>query len=194
MEPVLDTKKRLRAEATLARARAFAHHGSAAAEEVAAHGLAFAGIASTGIVAGFSAIGEEINPLRLLARLAGEGHGLCLPEVPGKGLPLLFRLWAPGDATRAAVWGIREPLPSAPLLEPDVLLVPLLAFDGEGNRLGYGGGFYDRTIARLRALKPVVTIGLAFDEQRVDAVPHAGYDQRLEWVLTPKGPVRCATF
>jgi 5-formyltetrahydrofolate cyclo-ligase len=180
--------------AKLGRRTAFARHGSAAAEQLAARGLGFAGIASAAIVAGFSAIGEEIDPLALLVRLAGDGYCLCLPVVPGKGLPLLFRFWMPGEATRAAVWGIQEPPPSAPALEPDVLLVPLLAFDARGNRLGYGGGFYDRTIARLRALKPVVTIGLAFDEQRVDAVPHAGYDQRLDWVLTPAGPVSCREF
>jgi 5-formyltetrahydrofolate cyclo-ligase len=189
--PVLDAKKELRATAKLVRATAFARHGSAAAEQLAARGLGFAGIASAGIVAGFSAIGEEIDPLPLLVSLGGAGHRLCLPTMPGKGLPLLFRSWAPGDATTAVVWGIREPPPSAPVLEPDVLLIPLLAFDARGNRLGYGGGFYDRTIARLRTLKPVVTIGIAFDEQRVDAVPHAGYDQRLDWVLTPVGPVSC---
>jgi 5-formyltetrahydrofolate cyclo-ligase len=192
VDPDFDTKQRLRAVAKLARSAAFAHHGSVAAEQLAAHGLDFAGIATTAIVSGFSAIGEEISPLSLLVRLAGEGHGLCLPVMPGKGLPLLFRAWAPGDATRVAVWGIHEPLASAPVLEPDVLLIPLLAFDARGNRLGYGGGFYDRTIAGLRALKPVVTIGLAFDEQRVDSVPHAGYDQRLEWVLTPTGPLCCS--
>ena len=89
------------------------------------------------------------------------------------------------------MWGIGEPLPSAPVLEPDVMLVPLLAFDARGYRLGYGGGFYDRTIAQLRNQKPVLTIGVAFDEQRVDAVPHVDYDQRLDWVLTPSGPLRC---
>jgi 5-formyltetrahydrofolate cyclo-ligase len=191
LESVLDTKKRLRAAAKLARATAFARHGSAAAEQLAGLGLAFGDIPSTAIVSGFSAIGEEISPLPLLTRLLADGHRLCLPVMPGKGVPLLFRSWTPGDPTTAAVWGIGEPLPSAPVLEPDVLLVPLLAFDSRGNRLGYGGGFYDRTIAQLRALKPVVTIGLAFDEQRVDSVPHTAHDQRLDWVLTPSGPLRC---
>lgn len=193
-ETLLDAKKRLRAAAMRARATAFARHGSSVTQQIADHGLDFAGIASTAIVSGFSAIGEEISPLPLLVRLAAEGHGLCLPVMQGKGLPLLFRSWKPTDATRAAVWGIQEPLPSAPAVEPDVLLVPLLAVDARGNRLGYGGGFYDRTIARLRALKPVVAIGVAFDEQWVDEVPAAAYDQRLEWVLTPTGPARCASF
>ena len=91
------------------------------------------------------------------------------------------------------MWGIREPLPTAPLVEPDVLLSPLLAFDARGYRLGYGGGFYDRTLARLRGIKTVVAIGLALDEQKVDAVPHADYDERVDWVLTPSGPLRCGT-
>ena len=188
VETVVDAKKRLRAAAKLARAEAFAHHGSAAADRLAAHGLGFAGVATAAIVSGFNAIGEEISPLPLLMKLAADGHRLCLPVMAGRGLPLLFRAWTPGDQTSAAVWGIGEPLPSAPVVEPDVLLVPLLAFDARGYRLGYGGGFYDRTIAQLRNQKPVLTIGVAFDEQRVDAVPHVDYDQRLDWVLTPSGP------
>ena len=193
VEHVLEAKKRLRTAAKLTRAAAFAHHASAAAEQLAAHGLGFAGIAGTAIVSGFSAIGEEISPLPLLVRLVRNGFRLCLPVVPGKGMPLLFRSWTPDDATGKAMWGIGEPLPSAPALEPDVLLVPLLAFDARGNRLGYGRGFYDRTIAQLRALKPVVAIGLAFDEQRIDAVPQGGNDQRLDWVLTPTGPIATRT-
>jgi 5-formyltetrahydrofolate cyclo-ligase len=194
VEPALDTKKKLRAAARLARATAFARHGGMGATQLAAHGLGFAGIASAAIVSGFHAIGEEISPLPLLLRLAEKGHELCLPVMTGKGEPLLFKSWTPGDAMNEAVWGIREPLASARVLEPDVLLVPLLAFDARGNRLGYGGGFYDRTIARLRGLKPVVSIGLAFDEQRVDEVPHGGHDQRLDWVLTPTGPLRCSDY
>ena len=107
----------------------------------------------------------------------------------GKGLPLVFRAWKPGDPLNAGVWGIQEPLPSAPALDPDILLVPLLAFDTRGYRLGYGGGFYDRTLAGFRMRKRVVAIGVAFDEQRIDAVPHTDYDQRLDWVLTPSGPI-----
>src|SRR5205809_163684 len=81
-----------------------------------------------------------------------------LPVMQGNALPLLFRAWTPGDPMEAAVWGIGEPLPSAPYVEPAVLLVPLLAFDLMGYRLGYGGGFYDRTLADLRARKSVIAI------------------------------------
>jgi 5-formyltetrahydrofolate cyclo-ligase len=183
-------KARLREEAKSVRAGAYARHGSAAAESLAHHGLAFAGIAGSSIVSGFSAIGDEISALPLLSALARAGHRLALPVMQGKRTPLMFRVWRPGDATATAVWGIEEPLASAAAVDPDVLLVPLLAFDARGYRLGYGGGFYDRTLADLRARKHVIAIGLAFDEQRIEAVPHSDADQRLDWVLTPSGPQR----
>jgi 5-formyltetrahydrofolate cyclo-ligase len=134
---------------------------------------------------------EELNVWPLLRRLHAAGVPLALPVVEGKGKPLVFRAWTPGDAMDKGVWGIPQPKADKPVLEPDLLLVPLLAFDRTGRRLGYGGGFYDRTLASLRARKPIVAIGLAYDEQRVDAVPHLDYDQRLDWVLTPSGPIRC---
>jgi 5-formyltetrahydrofolate cyclo-ligase len=90
-----------------------------------------------------------------------------------------------------AVWGIAEPLASRPAVEPDVVLVPLLAFDVRGYRLGYGGGFYDRSLEALRRVKPILAIGLAYDELRLDGVPHLDYDEPLDWVLTPSGPIKC---
>ncbi len=154
-------------------------------------GLEFAGINPRARVSGFLAIGDEIDVVPLMSSLAGARHGLCLPVMEGKGKPLVFRSWQPGDRMKEVTWGIREPLTSSPAVEPDVLLVPLLAFDEHGYRLGYGGGFYDRSLARLRAMKRVIAIGIAYDEQRVDAVPHSSYDERLDWVLTPSGPLKC---
>lgn len=190
--PTVEAKKRLRAEAKRLRADAFARHGRAPSEAIAAHGIGFAGRAAPAVVSGFLAIGEEIDPAPLMARLQAEGYTLALPVMEAKGKPLVFRAWAPGDPLAEVMWGIREPLSSAPVVAPDIILGPLLAFDAAGYRLGYGGGFYDRTLARLKALKPVVSIGLAYDEQRVDAVPHSGYDERLDWVLTPSGALKCA--
>jgi 5-formyltetrahydrofolate cyclo-ligase len=190
----MQTREEKRAERTRALARradAFAAHGAVAGACLAEHGLKFIEPKSGSIVSGFSAIRDEIDPAALLTRLQAEGHHLCLPVMQGKGQPLVFRAWAPGDAMGKVQWGIAEPLPDKPELEPDIVLVPLLAFDGEGYRLGYGGGFYDRTLQRLRTLKPVIAIGIAYDELKVDAVPHQGYDQRLDWVLTPSGPKRC---
>ena len=175
------------------RADAVARHGRDAAERIATQGIGFAGVDAPAWVSGFLPIGEELDPAPLMLRLANEGYRLCLPVMEAKGRPLLFRAWTPGDVLEEVMWGIREPLASAPLVDPDVLLSPLLAFDQQGYRLGYGGGFYDRTLARLRSIKPVVAIGLALDEQKVDAVPHADYDERVDWVLTPSGPLRCGT-
>lgn len=186
-----EDKRAARTRALARRAAAFADHGAAAGARLAEHGLSFLDVAPGAIVSGFSAIRDEIDAGALLARLHGEGFRLCLPVMEGKARPLIFRAWSPGDAMGKAQWGIAEPLPDKPVLEPDVILVPLLAFDAAGHRLGYGGGFYDRTLARLRAIKPVVAVGVAYDELKVDAVPHRGYDQPLDWVLTPSGPLRC---
>lgn len=159
--------------------------------DIAGIGIAFAGPARGAVVSAYRAIGTELDPAALLARLAADGFGTCLPVLQGRGRPLLFRAWRPGDLLAAGTWGIEQPIAAASPVEPDVLLIPLLAFDARGGRLGYGGGFYDRTLSRLRALKPVVAVGLAFDEQEVGEVPAGPCDQRLDWVLTPRGPRRC---
>ena len=135
----------------------------------------------------YATMGSEIDPTPTCEQLLGRGHTVSLPVMIKLGQPLVFRQWKPGDPLEPKKWGIREPLPQAPKIEPDVLLLPMVAFDKDGWRLGYGGGFYDRTLARLRALKPIIAIGIAFDEQEVDAVPHAAYDERLDLVLTPTG-------
>ena len=162
------------------------------AEAVAARGLDFLPPLGAGtVVSGFAPMPGEFRVWPLLRRLAGEGLQLALPVMQGKGKPLIFRAWALGDATDTAVWGIAEPKPDKPVLEPDVLIVPLLAFDRAGWRVGFGGGFYDRTLRGLRARKRITAVGLGYDEQRIDAVPHFEYDERLDWVLTPSGPLRC---
>lgn len=186
-----DLKKALRRQAKLTRSEAFTRHGKGASSAIAGHGIAFAGRPPPAIVSGFLAIGDEIDPTPLMQRLLGEGYRLSLPVMEGKGKPLVFRSWSPGEPLSETMWGIREPLPEAEVLDPDIVLGPLLAFDTEGYRLGYGGGFYDRTLAKLRALKPIVSVGIAFDEQKVDAVPHVDYDERLDWILTPSGPLKC---
>ena len=188
-----DLKKDLRRRAKAVRSEAFERKGATASREIAAHGIAFAGRKAPAIVSGFLGIGDEIDLTPLMTRLEGEGYSLALPVMEGKGKPLVFRTWSPGKPLAETMWGIREPLPEAKTVDPDIVLGPLLAFDSRGYRLGYGGGFYDRTLARLRALKPIVSIGVAFDEQRVDAVPHVDYDERLDWILTPSGPLKCAS-
>ncbi|MEZ5818232.1 MAG: 5-formyltetrahydrofolate cyclo-ligase [Hyphomicrobiaceae bacterium] len=191
-DAVVHAKRQLRDEAKKRRAELSLADRTAAAASLAAQGLGFLPPDTPAkVVSAFLAIGEEINPVPLMSRLHREGATLGLPVMVGKGLPLAFRAWSPGAPLRTVVWGIREPEETAPLVEPDVLLMPLLAFDRSGMRLGYGGGFYDRTLCDLRARRSVLAIGLAFASQEVDEVPHLDYDERLDWVLTPEGPIRC---
>jgi len=185
-------KRALRSRIKTWRSGLEADAAARAADAVAAHGLGFLRLAQKRVViSGFSSLPDEFRAWPLLRRLHGEGHALAMPVMQGKGLPLVFRAWAPGDAMDKAVWGIAEPRADKPVLEPDIVLVPLLAFDATGWRLGYGGGYFDRTLRGLRARKSIVAIGLAYDESQVDAVPHLDYDERLDWVLRPSGPLRC---
>jgi len=143
-------------------------------------------IETPAVVSGFWPIKEEIDIRPLLIELSNEGCELALPVVQGKGLPLIFRAWRPGDPLEAGVFGTLQPSAKREEVEPDALIVPLLACDEEGWRLGYGGGFYDRTLAGLRARKTVTAIGVGFNDQLVPEVPHGPSDQRLDWLLTDK--------
>jgi len=136
------------------------------------------------IVSGFSPIRTEINPLPLLRRLAAAGARLALPVIAGKGKPLIMRAYTFGDPLEARTWGIREPKDDAPEVDPDILIVPLAAFDRRGNRIGHGAGYYDMTISRLRSLKPVTAVGIAYAVQEVPEVPVTERDATLDLVLT----------
>jgi 5-formyltetrahydrofolate cyclo-ligase len=136
------------------------------------------------IVAGFSPIRTEINPLPLLRRLETDGAKLALPVIAGKGEPLIMRAYAFGDPLEARIWGIREPKDDAPEVEPDILIVPLAAFDRRGNRIGHGAGYYDMTINRLRSRKTITAVGIAYAAQEVAEVPVTPRDERLDLVLT----------
>jgi 5-formyltetrahydrofolate cyclo-ligase len=138
------------------------------------------------IVSGFMPLKSEINPLPLMRTLADAGAKLALPVVAGKGSPLTMRAFTFGDVLVSGVWGIREPKPEAPEVFPDILLVPLLAFDRSGHRIGYGAGYYDMTITALRARKSVAAVGIAFAAQEVAQVPSTPRDARLDLVLTER--------
>jgi len=139
----------------------------------------------------FWSMGSEIDTQPLLQALHGAGHATALPVVAAKAQPLVFRAWAPGDALVDGGFGTSIPSPDAPTVVPDVLFVPLLAFDDDGYRLGYGGGFYDRTLEKLRrAAGDVLAIGVAFSGQRVDTVPRGPYDQPLDGVAMENGLIR----
>jgi 5-formyltetrahydrofolate cyclo-ligase len=157
----------------------------AAAEAVAARPFPLP-IAPGVIVSGFSPLKTEINPLPLMRKLAAAGARLALPVVAGRGKPLIMRSYAFGQTLNEGVWGIREPKDDAPEVDPDILIVPLAAFDRRGNRIGYGAGYYDMTISRLRSLKPVVAVGIAYAAQEVSEVPTTPRDERLDLVLTER--------
>lgn len=182
---ITDQKSILRASALALRDTMPAAQRQAAAETIAARALPVEVTAGT-IVSGFMPMKTEINPLPLLRKLAGQGATLALPCIAGRGKPLIMRAWKIGDAFKEGQWGIREPLPEAPEVAPDIVIVPLAAFDRAGHRIGYGAGYYDMTLSALRAKMKVVAIGIAFAAQEIPHVPATERDERLDFVLTEK--------
>jgi 5-formyltetrahydrofolate cyclo-ligase len=138
------------------------------------------------VVSGFWPLGQEIDIRPLLIALHERGHPIVLPVTPPRGQPLTFRLWQPGDVMQPERFGTLRPI--GPERDPDFLLVPLLAFDRSGGRLGYGAGYYDRTLVRLPGR---FTLGCAFAAQQMDSVPTGPYDWRLDAVATENGIIRC---
>jgi 5-formyltetrahydrofolate cyclo-ligase len=151
------------------------------------HFMAALAPAAGASIAGYFAIGSEFRTAPLLARLARQGCQLSLPVVVHPGAPLLFRAYRPGDPLIQGPHGTREPPPGAPLAQPHIVIVPLLAFDNAGRRLGYGGGYYDRTLGALRASGRILAVGLAYAFQEVEAVPEAPGDERLDMIVTERG-------
>jgi 5-formyltetrahydrofolate cyclo-ligase len=192
-DPIQSAKAELRREA-LARRDALPPEQRAAAAQIIAARSFPVDVPAGAVVSAFSAMKSEINPVPLMRRLSDAGARLALPVVAGRGRPLIMRSWAFGEPLGSGVWGIREPKPEAPEVDPDILIVPLAAFDRQGNRIGYGAGYYDMTINRLRGLKPVLALGLAFAAQEVPAVPYTARDARLDLVLTENEVIDCRGF
>lgn len=140
------------------------------------------------VVAGYWPLNHELDPRPLLMRLRERGHRLCLPVVAEP--HLIFRLFGRDTAFEPAGFGTMAPGPEAEETRPDALLMPLSAFDGQGNRIGYGKGHYDVAITALTQVKPVVCVGLAFATQEVPAVPVEPHDKPLHAVLTENGLMR----
>jgi len=189
---IAEVKRKARTAAS--KRRAEAHEGL---KEVAGVALAQRGLPeglhiAAGIVSGFIPYKSEITTVPLMNRLRTAGWQTALPIVIAPELPLLFRAWSPGDPLTPGVWDIPIPLETAPEVLPDVLLVPMLAFDRRGYRLGYGGGFYDRTLEKLRLIKKVVAIGMAYHAQMVDEVPIGPHDAPLDYVMTERETFACA--
>ena len=186
-----ELKRLARSKASKQRNAVHEEVGAGAGAALASRGLPVTRNSQNQIISAFHPYLSEISTLPLLTKLVGEGWTTALPIVVGKELPLMFRRWVPGDALVSGLWDIQIPAGTAPEVEPDVLLVPMLAFDRKGYRLGYGGGFYDRTLAKLRALKKVTAIGVAYAGQEIDAVPHDTHDQPLDWIMTERETFKC---
>jgi 5-formyltetrahydrofolate cyclo-ligase len=177
------TKSSLRAAALAARDALSGELRAAAAETIALRGLPFEIMPGT-VVAGYSPIRSEIDPVPLMRKLGASGVLLALPAIMAGDQPLKFRAWSPGDRLQRGRLGILEPSADANEVVPDILLVPLAAFDRAGHRIGYGAGHYDRTLEQLRKLKAITAIGVAFAVQEVEAVPALLHDAALDYVLT----------
>jgi 5-formyltetrahydrofolate cyclo-ligase len=141
-------------------------------------------IADGAVVSFYWPMGDEADPRALAHTLAARGHRLALPVVAAKKSPLVFRRWREGDPLIVHIFGMHEPAAAASEMTPDVLLIPLLAFDARGTRLGYGGGFYDRTLASLKAKR---AIGIAYAGQETGELPCHDHDHPLDAVVTEKG-------
>jgi len=184
-DAISELKSVIRKDALMRRDAIPAAERAQAAEAIAARPFPLA-IEPGAIVSGFMPLKTEINPLPLLRKLAAAGARLALPAIAGRGNPLTMRAFAFGDELASGQWGIREPKPDAGDAAPDVMLVPLLAFDRNGHRIGYGAGYYDMTIAKFRAMKPVIAAGIAFAAQEIPEVPITPRDARLDLVLTER--------
>ncbi|MEQ8901437.1 MAG: 5-formyltetrahydrofolate cyclo-ligase [Roseovarius sp.] len=133
-------------------------------------------------LAGYMPIRSEIDPLPAMAEAAAHGP-VAVPVIAGADLPLDFSLWEPGCALREGPFGAMVPEVDR-FIEPEILIVPLVAFDRAGGRLGYGGGFYDRTLERLRSRRPTLAIGFAYAAQEAEGLPLEPTDQPLDMVVT----------
>ena len=187
IDELADAKAQMRKQAAKIRQQEADHHPDAA-EKLATYSYLLLTKFGHGIYAAYLPIRSEISPLPLIAALNDAGQPTAMPVTPVKGRPLNFRRWAVGDALEDGPYGTRQPPVGGTPVLPDMILAPLLAFDSAGWRLGYGGGFYDRTIADFAAHgHKASVIGLAYDGQKLDKVPVGPYDMPLDAVLCPSG-------
>lgn len=188
-QSLIDHKRRLRPDA-LKRRAALSVSSPVLAEAVRDRLLEAVKLPAAAVVSGYWPIRDELDVRPLLYELWARGHPICLPEVVAASTPLRFRRWKPGERLQTASFGTQVPVATAPELVPQVLLVPMLAFDWSGYRLGYGGGYYDRTLSQLRARHKVIAIGMAGAGQEVSRVPHDATDQRLDWIVTERDAIK----
>jgi 5-formyltetrahydrofolate cyclo-ligase len=180
-------KAELRRSALAARDALDPDAREAASAAIVAALLDLPALSDAALVAAYWPIRSEADPRAALDAIVGRGQRAALPQVTPQGL--VFREWRPGDALVAGRFGLSEPDPVRPEVEPDALIVPLAAFDPSGQRIGYGRGYYDGAIARLSRAGSLVTVGVGFSAQEVARVPTEPHDRPLQHVVTEAGPV-----
>jgi len=185
--PVHLHKRGLRAEARALREQAHRLAGPGAGMLIADNFLLSVPWRPARTIAGYVSIKDEADVMPLLRQLAGLGKDLVLPAVTAPGAPLEFRRWRPEDPLETGAFDTLHPSETAERAPPDLLLVPMLAYDETGGRLGYGGGYYDRTLAALRQAGPVIVAGIAYAAQKMDGLPRETHDQPLDWIVTEQG-------
>ncbi len=190
-QTISDQKKALRKKLKPLRDAIAGEERESASEQLSEIDLAPLGLKPGTIISGYVPIRSECNCLPLMEKLRALGMRIALPLILGDEQPLKFKEWLDGTDLVPGDFNIPTTPDNAPEVRPDVLLVPLLAFDKLGRRTGYGKGHYDRTLADLRNNAKVAAIGVAFDIQEVPEVPCDEYDQRLDWIITPSGLRKC---
>ncbi|MEM7620461.1 MAG: 5-formyltetrahydrofolate cyclo-ligase [Pseudomonadota bacterium] len=180
-------KKQLRHDMRAMRDALSQEQRDAAANDLAKVDIRKISIPDQSIIAGYYPIRSECNPLPLMAKLEQQGHKLALPKIIDENETLEFHSWLHASFVQKGKFSIPIPDDTAHKLTPDVVLLPLLACDNAGNRLGYGKGYYDRTLNILAQTRKIITIGLAFDCQKIEFVPNTHFDYALDFILTPRG-------
>ncbi|WP_203293846.1 5-formyltetrahydrofolate cyclo-ligase [Maricaulis parjimensis] len=180
-----DSKSQLRRSLVAARLEAARARPDAAAQLVMHWPVSL--LVSGRVVAGYRPLPGEMDPAPLMTTLLEAGARLALPVMREGEAALDFHAYAPGDPLERRAFGVEEPLRDAAMVQPDIVLVPLVGADLQGTRLGFGKGFYDRTLARLRAEGPVLAIGLAYTEQVLETLPADPHDEALDAVVTDSG-------
>lgn len=186
-DPLADMKRDMRRKAAMIRESLHADIGPSAAIALANRFFAVIPFDRDAVVAAYWPMGSEIDVRPLSRRLREAGTSTALPVVQQRHRPLIFRAWDDQTDLADGPYGTSQPTEASPAVDPDILLVPLLAFDIFGSRLGYGGGYYDRTLAAFRARRSVLAIGVGFDGQRLERLKVGPHDARLDGIVTERG-------
>lgn len=182
-----NSKEGQRQEAYQKRLRVHAAEAKQACHKMMENFLRDVPLQEGAVIAGYWPVHGEINVMPLLVQLQHKGYACALPQIKQKGAPLGFRSWNEKMLMRQNAYEMKEPDPAhSTAVRPDIVIVPLLAFDAACHRLGYGLGFYDLTLKQLRAQGPVLAVGVAYDVQKIKQVAAESQDARMDIIVTEK--------